>query len=144
MSSKMITDVGHPAFAAYDLDRTLDFYGKLGMVESFRLNHPDGSLMLVYLHVAGDRFIEVFPNGPDPAKAQRGSFMHLCLLTDDLKGTVESLRAAGVPIDIEPKMGLDNNWQAWLHDPDGNSIELMQLEETSPQRDTARAAAANG
>jgi lactoylglutathione lyase len=134
----MITDLGHAAFAAHDLDRTLAFYEQLGIREAFRLSHPDGSLMLVYLHIAGDRFVEVFPGGPPPDPARRGSFMHLCLLSDDLRADVEHLRAAGVAIDQEPKIGLDRNWQAWIHDPDGNSIELMQLAEDSPQRNVAR------
>jgi lactoylglutathione lyase len=136
----MITDVGHAAFAAYDLERTLAFYAQLGIHEAFRLHREDGSLMLVYLHVAGDRFVEVFPGGPPPDPQRKGSFMHLCLLSDDLQADVERLRAAGVAIDREPKVGLDHNWQAWIHDPDGNAIELMQLADESPQRNVARAA----
>jgi len=120
----MITDIGHAAFAAHDLDRSLAFYAKLGIHEAFRLHHEDGSLMLVYLHVAGDRFVEVFPGGPPPDPARKGSFMHLCLLADDLHATVEQLRGAGIAIEREPKLGLDGNLQAWIRDPDGNSIEL--------------------
>lgn len=134
----MITDLGHTAFAAYDLDRTLDFYASLGIHESFRLHHADGRLMLVYLHIAGDRFIEVFPNGPAPDPDRKGSFMHICLVCDDIKAEVERLRAAGIAIRIEPKRGLDHNMQAWIDDPDGNAIELMQLVEHSPQRQIAR------
>jgi lactoylglutathione lyase len=134
----MITDIGHAAFAAHDLDRALEFYALLGIRESFRLNREDGSLMLIYLHVAGDRFVEMFPGGPPPDPNRKGSFMHLCLLVDDLQATVARLRAAGVAIDREPKVGLDRNWQAWIHDPDGNPIELMQLEEDSAQRRVAR------
>lgn len=74
----MITDLGHTAFAAADLERTLQFYATLGIHESFRLHHEDGSRMLIYLHVAGDRFIEVFPNGPAPDPQRVSSFMHLC------------------------------------------------------------------
>jgi lactoylglutathione lyase len=136
----MITDLGHPAFAAHDVERTLAFYAKLGIHEAFRLHHEDGSLMLVYLHVAGDRFIEVFPGGPVPEEDRTQSFMHICLLTDDLHGTVERLREEGVEMDREPTVGLDGNLQAWTHDPDGNAIELMQLEEDSPQRRAARQA----
>jgi lactoylglutathione lyase len=134
----MITDIGHAAFAAHDLDRSLAFYALLGINEAFRLNREDGSLMLVYLHVAGDRFVEVFPGGPPPDPERKGSFMHLCLLADDLRATVEDLRAQGVAIERELKLGLDGNWQAWIRDPDGNSIELMQLAEDSPQRQVAR------
>jgi lactoylglutathione lyase len=136
----MITDLGHAAFAAHDLDRTLAFYAQLGIHEAFRLHRPDGSLMLVYLHIAGDRFIELFPGGPPPDPERRGSFKHLCLLTDDLGAYVERLRSAGVAIDREPSVGLDHNWQAWVRDPDGNQIELMQLVEESPHRQVTQQA----
>jgi lactoylglutathione lyase len=136
----MITDVGHAALAVHDLEASLAFYRTLGIEESFRLNHADGSLMLVYLHVAGDRFIELFPGGPEPAADRVHSFRHLCLLTDDLRGTVEHLRGQGIAIERELKEGLDTNLQAWIRDPDGNAIELMQISETSPQREVARAA----
>ncbi len=140
----MITDLGHPAFAAQDVGRTLEFYAPLGIEEAFRLHHDDGSLMLVYLHVSGDRFIEVFPGGPptDPDRPQ--SFMHLCLLTDDIQSAVEHLRQSGAPIVSETALGLDGNLQAWTRDPDGNQIELMQLSKNSPQRRAARSAAEDG
>jgi lactoylglutathione lyase len=137
----MIKDLGHTAFTAHDVDETLRFYEILGIEEAFRLHHDDGSLMLVYLHVSGDRFIEVFPGGqvPDPNREQ--SFKHICLLTDDISAAVERLRENSAPIDSEPLLGLDGNLQAWTHDPDGNQIELMQLAEDSPQRLTARSTA---
>lgn len=129
-----IVDLGHPAFICEDLDATLAFYAKLGIHESFRLLHDDGSLMLIYLHIAGDRFIEVFPNGPSAAeRAGKQSFMHICLAVDDIETFVEEIRAAGITIDVEPKMGLDFNVQAWITDPDGNKIELMQYSPESPQ-----------
>lgn len=137
----MIIDLAHTAFAVYDIDAALAFYAKLGLNESFRLNHPDGSLMLVYLHISGDRFLELFPNGPEPGTGAKQSFRHICLQTDDLVADVESLRAQGVTIDREPKVGLDHNLQAWITDPDGNAIELMQISDESPQRATQRAAA---
>ena len=54
----------------------------------------------------------------------------------------EDLRGQGAPIFREPSLGLDHNWQAWVHDHDGNAIEFMQLTEESPQRARARAWAA--
>ncbi len=134
----MITDLGHVAFAAHDLEKTLGFYALLGVREAFRLHHEDGSLMLVYLHVAGDRFVEMFPGGPPPDHVQ--SFMHVCLLTDDIHAVCEHLRTEGVTLDREPVVGVDGNWQAWVKDPDGNAIELMQLSEDSPQRKAASSA----
>lgn len=134
----LIADLGHAAFAVQDVDASLAFYKKLGIDEAFRLNHEDGSLMLIYLHIAGDRFIEIFPGGPGPEAGRTGSFMHLCLITDDIRATVEALREADVVIDREVTEGLDTNLQAWIKDPDGNAIELMQLSPDSPQRRIAR------
>lgn len=132
----MVTDLGHPAFATYRIEESLEFYSLLGLEEAFRLHHDDGSLMLVYLHVAGDRFIEIFPEGPTPEDNRVQSFMHLCLLVDDLEKVVATLQQEGVSLDADPKTGLDHNLQAWVRDPDGNAIELMQLDERSPQRQT--------
>ena len=134
----MITDLGHPAFAAHDVDATLRFYRILGIEEAFRLHHDDGALMLVYLRVSDDRFVEVFPGGPPPDPDREQSFEHICLLTDDIHAAVERLRENDAPIDSEPLVGLDGNLQAWTCDPDANQIELMQLSEDSPQRLAAR------
>ena len=135
----MITDLAHTAFAVNDIDASLAFYEKLGLKESFRLHRDDGRLMLVYLHIAGDRFLELFPNGPSPETGRTQSFRHICLATDDIHAEVAQLNAAGVTIERPIKEGLDFNLQAWIRDPDGNDIELMQLSENSPQRNIARA-----
>jgi catechol 2,3-dioxygenase-like lactoylglutathione lyase family enzyme len=133
----MITDLGHTAFRCHDLDKSLAFYALLDIKESFRLHRDDGSLMLVYLHIGGDRFIELFPAGPEPVDP-KGSFMHLCLVSDNIQADVEHLRSQGVEIWREIKEGKDGNLQAWIKDPDQNPIELMQLAENSPQRRVAR------
>ena len=52
---------------------------------------------------------------------------------DDIFATVERVREAGYPIDAEPKLGSDHNWQAWIKDPNGVRIELMQIMPESPQ-----------
>jgi lactoylglutathione lyase len=62
----VITDLVHTAFAVRNVDETIGFYGMLGIEEAFRLHNDDGSLILAYLHVSGDRFIEVFPGGTPP------------------------------------------------------------------------------
>ncbi len=132
-----ITDLGHTAFSCHDLDASLAFYAKLGIHESFRLVHDDGRVRLIYLHVSGDRFLELFPGGPQPGSDQNTSFKHICLLTDDIEKLVSELRAAGITIDREVSRGLDTNLQAWISDPDGNAIEFMQISPESPQHATA-------
>jgi lactoylglutathione lyase len=131
-----ILDIGHPAFGVHDMDATLAFYGKLGIHEGFRLTNDDGSIRLIYLQVQGNRFIELFPNGPaaeDRAAPEHRSYRHLCLLTDDLTAEVARLKAEGIVFDREYRLGSWDNPQAWLSDPDGNSIELMQVLPDSAQ-----------
>ena len=141
-STGRVTDVGHAAFACHDLDAALRFYALLGLREAFRLDRDDGSPWLVYVHVAGDRFLELFTDGPAPDERPRPgnykfSYKHLCLLVDDLAAVVDDLRAKGVAIDHAPKRSRDANLQAWISDPDGNAIELMQIVPESPQRAVA-------
>ena len=40
---------------------------------------------------------------------------------------VAEIRKAGIKLTTEKKMGADYNYQAWIEDPDGNRIELMQM-----------------
>jgi hypothetical protein len=85
----MITDLGHPAPAARDVEETPGFYRPLGAEAAFRLHNDDGPLMLAYLRVSGDRFIEMFPSGRHPTPAAQ-SFTRLCLLTDDPEGSLQA------------------------------------------------------
>lgn len=49
--------------------------------------------MLAYLHIGGDRFLELFPNGPEPVAGRVQRF----------EGDVAAFRAAGITIDREIK-----------------------------------------
>lgn len=129
----MIAGLAHTAFDVHDMDAALGFSAKLGLTGSFRPFREDGSVILVDRHVGGDRFIELFPDGPAPGSGDRGSFAHFCLMSDDLHGDAERLRGQGVTIASGPSLGLDGNRQARVADPDGNRIELMQISGDSPQ-----------
>ena len=144
----MITGIGHVAFRVSDLERALDFYcNKLGFREAFRLER-DGqpSPWIVYLQVAENCFIELFPVAADavtPAQPT-ASYSHYCLTVDDLPATLEELAGRGLAIEGEPRYGLDGNWQFWLTDPDGNRIELMRMMPDSKQAQADAALRAGG
>ena len=130
----MITGIGHVAFVISDLDRSLDFYcNKLGLRQAFHLDREGTpSPWIVYLQIASGHFLELFPGGSGENEPREVGYNHFCLLVDDLASTLRELEARGLPITGEPVRGLDNNWQFWLKDPDGNSIELMQIVSDSP------------
>jgi lactoylglutathione lyase len=127
---KGFCSLGHVALKVKDIDRTLDFYvGKLGFPEMIRLNKPDGSLWIVYLRVTDDQYIEIFPGavGERAPGWDAIGVNHFCLCVDDLDRILAQLEDAGIPLLIGKKTGIDNNYQAWIEDPDGNRIELMQI-----------------
>ena len=133
----MITAIGHIAFRVTDLERSLAFYcGQLGFREAFRLEREGmPSPWIVYLQLAPGRFVELFPGGEGevPPRSGRAGYNHFCLLVDDMGVTLEGLRGAGVAVDGEPKVGMDGNRQYWIEDPDGNAIELMEIDPASLQ-----------
>jgi lactoylglutathione lyase len=133
----MLTGVGHTAFRVTDLQRSLNFYcGKLGLREAFRLEREGRpSPWIVYLQVAENAFVELFPVPNDvvaPADP-KASYSHYCLTVDDIRATLREFAARGLEITGEPTFGLDGNWQYWVTDPDGNRIELMQMMPDSKQ-----------
>ena len=129
---KGFTQIAHVALKVKDLNRSLDFYvNKLGFEEMMRLPKPDGTLgvWLVYLRITDDQYLELFPDGVGDRAPDRDAVAvnHICLGVDNIDSILSQLKAVGVPLTIQKKMAADLNWQAWIEDPDGNRIELMQL-----------------
>lgn len=125
-----ITGLGHVAIKVTDLDRSLDFWERrLGFPEMLRLKNEDGSTWLVYLRITDGVFLEIFPGAEnDRAPGWNANGVnHLCLTIDDLDGTVQRIEAEGIALTSKIQMGLDGNRQAWIEDPDGNRLELMEM-----------------
>ena len=130
MTPITIKSLAHAALKVKDIDRSLAFYrDTLGFAEMMRINHENGSLMLVYLRMTDNQFIEIFPGGEgDFAPGWNANAInHICLEVEDMQATAEALRERNVTFLHAPKIGLDGNWQCWIGDPDGNRIEFMQM-----------------
>lgn len=144
-----INGVGHVAIKVTDLDRSLDYYiNKLGFAEMLRLNKDDGSVWLVYLRITDTQYLEVFPGAEnDRAPGWNANGMnHMCLTVDDIDDVLAQVQAAGLTLLLPLKTAIDGNRQAWLEDPDGNRIELMEMAKDSLQLraiQRLKAAAAN-
>jgi lactoylglutathione lyase len=124
-----VSSITHVAIRVKDVAKTLDFYvGQLGMREMMRLDR-DGRLWLLYLRITDTQFLEVFPEGVGERAADRDAvgYNHICLEVADIDVALRELEAARVPLIREKQMGADGNWQAWIEDPDGHRIELMQM-----------------
>ncbi len=126
--------IGHLAFGTRDMDKTLQFYvGILGFRHVFSISDDREAPWIEYLMGPDGRFIEFFYTDASAAPLRDEGYMHLCLEVEDCAAAVAELRSKGAPITADVSMGKDGNYQAWTRDPDGRSIEIMQLSPASEQ-----------
>ena len=132
-----ITGITHLAVTVKDMKKSLDFYTRvLGFRKAFDIPHPEtGKPWIEYLYVGNGQFVELFYDGTkdNPWSGELRGFNHICFQVDDIHSVVEHVKKEGAEITSGPMQGGDFNWQAWVTDPDGIRIELMQIDKQSPQ-----------
>ena len=150
-----IKQYGHLAFECKDIVKSVHFYQDiLGLNKKFSITYGDwlnhlqdeaeknGETVpmsevkrlssisdedwIVYMEISEGEFIELFNGEGKEIKQGECRFTHIALIVDDIFALEKSLKEAGVPIDSPPNFGLENTWQMWSQDPDGNKIEFMQ------------------
>jgi lactoylglutathione lyase len=131
----------HVAFRVRDVARSLAFYeGVLGFREAFRVYRPDGRLGLIYVQFGADQFVELFEGGegerqPEPAQDGAG-YLHFCITVEDLDAALDVLRRKGLDVG-QPRTGTSGARIYFIEDPDGNKIELAEMNERSQTRQAA-------
>lgn len=139
----MIRRLAHLCLTTHDLDRLIRFYrDQLGLAVKFRFAAADGSIFGAYVAMGDTTFVEFFDQAGASKQWGDGSasgpltagnrYGHFCLEVTGLPALREHLIAGGV--DVGPiHTGMDGSFQAWLADPDGNRIELMEYTHASAQ-----------
>ena len=131
----------HVAFRVRDVDRSLAFYeGVLGFKEAFRVYKPDGSLGLIYVQFGADQFVELFEGGAGERQveppADGSGYLHFCFTVEDLDATLGLLRRKGLEVG-DAYVGTSGARIYFIQDPDGNRIELAEMNEQSKTRQAA-------
>ncbi len=124
----------HLALRSRDFDRSLRFYTEgLG----FRPAHQwgEGASRIVLLDIGDGNFLELFASAPgqepytSDATPAPGAFFHLALRTADVDKDIETARALGCPITVEPK-SVEVNGETirvgFFLGPDGETLEFFQ------------------
>jgi lactoylglutathione lyase len=125
----------HTAYRVTDLTAALGFYEKLGYEMVGRVD-LDGGASLTMLKFPADEFVSL-ELVHQPTDGGTG-LSHVAVQVDDLAGTVESLSRAGLrPGPIEEPGGAGGPRTAFLTDPDGYRIELVQWPSGHPDGLTA-------
>ena len=133
----MIKQLAHLCFRSNQLPAMTAFYRDvLGLPIKFSLKHDDGTAFGHYFATGKLTFIEIFDQagavkqwGGDAAKLRSHvgtHYHHFCLEIAGLEAFCEKLQSSGIKIDTPVKVGMDHSKQAWIKDPDGNVIELME------------------
>jgi catechol 2,3-dioxygenase-like lactoylglutathione lyase family enzyme len=137
----MIRKLAHLNFLTNDLDKIADFYvNKLGMKVAFTLDNKEGKPFGYYFACGDTTFLEFFDQamaaevwGGTVDELRIGTrYRHFCLEVTGLKEFCKSLQSKGIQVS-EIKMEMDHSFQAWIADPDGNAIELMEYTPASLQ-----------
>lgn len=137
----MIRKLAHACLETHDLPRAAAFYGDvLGLPLQFTFRNDRDEIFGRYFACGDTTFLEIFDHA---LKARQwggelsdlrapGRVSHLCLEVTELAALRETLAARGA--EIGPiSQGPDGSLQAWLSDPDGNPIELMEYTHRSLQ-----------
>ena len=124
--------LGHICYMVRDKQAALEFYrDKMGFQFMFEQQFPGTDITAIYVRVTKNQFIELIGNREHEQKPN-GSFGHLCLHVDDIHASYRALVDKGLqPTPVE--MGMANCLKFYIDDPDGNTIEMMQLLEDSLQ-----------
>ena len=137
----MIRQLAHTCFYSDDLHAMVEFYKeRLGLPVQFTLQNRKGATMGYYFACGNSTFIEVFDRalaleewgGHDGGSEPSRRYRHMCFEVLGLAGHVADLRARGVDVSAVTD-GKDGSLQAWIKDPDGNDIELMEYTRASLQ-----------
>jgi lactoylglutathione lyase len=137
----MIRQLAHLNFVTDDLPRMIDFYvNKLGCEIKFTLKNDAGQPFGHYFACGNSTFIEIFDQtlavkqwgGTVGPLAPGNGYRHFCFEVTGLDDFCRKLKSKGVSV-TDIALGMDNARQAWINDPDGNSIELMEYGATSLQ-----------
>jgi lactoylglutathione lyase len=122
----------HTMLRVGNLERSLDFYcNVLGMRLLRRKDYPSGRFTLAFVGYGAESETAVLEltHNWDTDRYEIGTgFGHVAIGVDDLYGTCEELRRKGAKIVREPgPMKHGGSAIAFIEDPDGYRIELIQL-----------------
>ena len=126
----MFKRIAHVCLNVKHLDRSIAFYEKLGFGVLFDFTRK-GAKFGVYMKIADGNYIELFED-PNMGPVVNNGIAHFCLEADDIDAVMSELAERGVPF-TPKKLGVDNTWQIWLEDPDGNKFEVHQYTPASTQ-----------
>lgn len=138
-----IKKLAHVCLHTNQLDAMIRFYRDvMGFPVKFTMKNDDGFEFGYYFATGEMTFIEIFDQAGAVKQwggamaplrdTQDTKYRHFCFQVEGLEKLVTQLEAKGLK--VRPvAVGMDHSKQAWIKDPDGNDIELMEYTARSLQ-----------
>jgi lactoylglutathione lyase len=120
---------GHVAFKVADVERSIRWYGDaFGAKVIYRVAPSGDRPELMFLEFAKGQCVELFPGGKNmlASPADPIGYIHFCLVVDNLEQALDHL----AKMNVKPErkfIGRAKQRIAFISDPDGNSIEIMEI-----------------
>ncbi len=118
-----------------DLERSLEFYGStLGLAVAREFGEGPGRGVVFF---TGGGLLEIVGQRPEDDRGAPAGAVALWFQVRSVRATAEHLAARGVPIVREPRLEPWGLIEAWITDPDGLRIHLVEVPADHPlRRDT--------
>ena len=123
-----MSELIHTCYRVLDLDRSKDFYEKLGFEERRRMPIRDEATNL-FMGLPGDGArLELTYNHDRTEPYDVGTgYGHIAITTDDLDGTLDRLAAVGIEPEKPPYRVREGGSRiCFVRDPDDYRVELIE------------------
>ena len=121
---------GHVAFRVADVERAVKWYADaFGARKVYHGEPQAGRQELMFLEFAPGQHIEIFTHGTERVQtpADAIGYQHFCLVVDDIDDAIRHLAKMNVFPERPVREGRSHYRIAFVADPDGNVIELMEI-----------------
>ena len=123
-----VAELIHTCYRILDIDRSVEFYEKLGFEEMARLPIRDEAIN-VFMGLPGDgaRLELTYNLGRDEPYEIGTGYGHIAVSVDDLDGALERLAAQGIDPERRPYRVREGGSRiCFVRDPDDYRIELIE------------------
>ncbi len=119
--SAELTGIAHVALRVNDLEKSREFYARLGFLQAFEFTDA-GKTSVAYIKVNDRQFIELIPRTSD---SQPGGILHTCFEVADIESLHKAYLERGLQ-PTEPKKARAGNLLFVMHGPDNQLLEYTQ------------------
>jgi lactoylglutathione lyase len=123
----MASELIHTCYRITDIDKSVDFYEKLGFEELRRMDLSDGATN-IFMGLPGDgaRLELTYNPGVESYDVGTG-YGHIAITAEDLDGTLERLAGIGIEPEKPPYQVREGGSRlCFVRDPDDYRIEMIE------------------